>query len=71
MCYVHSIAIVNEVCHHSVVVNIPQSATLEDEDCDGNREKGYENGRWMELAHDHVQWWALVLVVLNLRVLLP
>jgi hypothetical protein len=24
----------------------------------------------MELAQDHVQWWALVLVVLNLGVLL-
>jgi hypothetical protein len=28
-------------------------------------------GRWMELAQDRVQWWALVLAVLNLRVLLP
>ena len=27
--------------------------------------------RWMELAQDHDQWQALVLVVLNLRVLLP
>jgi len=25
----------------------------------------------MELAQDHVQWWALVLTVLRLRVLLP
>jgi hypothetical protein len=30
-----------------------------------------EDGRWMELAQDHVQWQALVLVVLNLQVLLP
>jgi hypothetical protein len=30
-----------------------------------------EDGRWMELAQDHVQWQALVLAVLNLRVLLP
>jgi len=25
----------------------------------------------MELVHDHVHWWALVLILLNLRVLLP
>jgi hypothetical protein len=35
------------------------------------RELGCEDGRWMELAQDRVQWWALVLAVLNLRVLLP
>jgi hypothetical protein len=35
------------------------------------REMGCEDGRWMELAQDHVQWQALVLAVLNLRVLLP
>jgi hypothetical protein len=35
------------------------------------RETGCENGRWMELAQHHVQWRALVLAVLNLRVLLP
>jgi len=35
------------------------------------REIGCEDGRWMELAQDRVQWWALVLAVLNLRVLLP
>jgi hypothetical protein len=35
------------------------------------RETGYEDGRWMELAQDLVQWRALVLAVLNLRVLLP
>jgi len=34
-------------------------------------EIGCEDGRWMELAEDHVQWWALVLAVLNLCVLLP
>jgi hypothetical protein len=30
-----------------------------------------EDGRWMELAQDHVQRWALILVVLNRLVLLP
>jgi hypothetical protein len=35
------------------------------------REIHYEDGRWMELAQDHVQWQVLVLVVLNLLVLLP
>jgi len=30
-----------------------------------------ENGRWMELAQDCVLWWALVLAVSNLSVLLP
>jgi hypothetical protein len=34
-------------------------------------ESGCEDVRWMELARDRVQWWALVLAVLNLRVLLP
>jgi hypothetical protein len=34
------------------------------------RETGYEDGRWMELAEDRVQWQALLLAVLNLRVLL-
>jgi len=29
-----------------------------------------EDGRWMELTQDRVQWWALVLAVLKLRVLL-
>jgi hypothetical protein len=32
---------------------------------------GCEDGRWMELAQDCVQWWALVLVVLNIQILLP
>jgi hypothetical protein len=32
---------------------------------------GCEDGRWMELAQDRVQWRALVLAVLNLHVLLP
>ena len=31
----------------------------------------YEEGRWMELAEDCVQWWASVLSVLNLCVLIP
>jgi hypothetical protein len=30
-----------------------------------------EHGRWMELARDRIRWWALVLAVLNLLVLLP
>jgi hypothetical protein len=35
------------------------------------REIYCEDGRWMELAQDRVQWQALVLAVLNLRILLP
>jgi hypothetical protein len=35
------------------------------------REIGCGDGRWIELAQDRVQWRALVLAVLNLRVLLP
>jgi hypothetical protein len=35
------------------------------------REMGCEDGRWMDLAQDRVQWRPLVLAVLNLRVLLP
>jgi hypothetical protein len=31
------------------------------------REIGCEDGRWMELAQDRVQWRALVLAVLNLQ----
>jgi hypothetical protein len=34
-------------------------------------ETGFGNGRWMKMAEDHVQWQALVLIVLNLQVLLP
>jgi hypothetical protein len=34
-------------------------------------EIGCEDGRWMELAQDRVQWWVLVLAVLNRCVLLP
>jgi hypothetical protein len=30
-----------------------------------------EDGRWMELVQDSVQWQPLVLAVLKLRVLLP
>jgi hypothetical protein len=37
---------------------------------DGSRKIGCD-GRWMQLAQDHVQWLSLVLVVLNLLVLLP
>jgi len=33
-------------------------------------EIGCEDGRWMELGEDRVQWWALVLAVLNRCVLL-
>jgi len=29
-----------------------------------------EDGRWMDLAEDRVQWWALLLAVLNRCVLL-
>jgi hypothetical protein len=29
-----------------------------------------EDERWMELAHDNIQWQALVLAVLNLQILL-
>jgi hypothetical protein len=32
-------------------------------------ETGCEDARWMELAHDYVEWWALVLAVLNFRIL--
>ena len=35
------------------------------------REIDCEDGRWIELAQDRVQWQALVLAVLNLLVLLP
>jgi hypothetical protein len=34
------------------------------------KETGYEDGRWIELAQNRVQWRALVLVALNIRVLL-
>jgi hypothetical protein len=33
-------------------------------------EMGCEDGRWMELAEDSVQWWALVLAVVSCQVLL-
>jgi hypothetical protein len=49
--------------------------TWRTEEVKGNRmdlrEMGCEDGKLMELAQDRVQWWALVLAVLNLRVLLP
>jgi hypothetical protein len=35
------------------------------------REMGCEDGRWMELAQDRVEWRALVLAMLNFCVLLP
>jgi len=35
------------------------------------REIGCEDGSWMELAQDRVQWWNLLFAVLNLLVLLP
>jgi hypothetical protein len=35
------------------------------------RKIGCEDGRWMELTQDRVQWRALVSAVLNLGVLLP
>ena len=33
-------------------------------------EIGCEVGGWMELAYDRVQWWAMVLAVLNRCVML-
>jgi len=36
----------------------------------GNRELGCGDGRWMKPAQDRVQWRALVLAVLKLRILL-
>jgi hypothetical protein len=35
----------------------------------GLQELSCEDGKWMELPQDRVQWRALALVVLNLRVL--
>jgi hypothetical protein len=35
------------------------------------RETGCEDGSWMELAQDRVEWWVLILAVLNFLVLLP
>ena len=35
------------------------------------REIDCEDGRWMELAQDRVQWWALVLAVLPDLVIIP
>jgi hypothetical protein len=31
---------------------------------------GYQDGRWMEPTQVSVQWWAVVLVILNFRILL-
>jgi hypothetical protein len=36
----------------------------------GLREMDCGDERWMKLAQDHVQWWALRLAVLNLWILL-
>jgi hypothetical protein len=36
-----------------------------------SKELRREGGRWVELTRDHVQQWALLLMVLNLWVLLP
>jgi hypothetical protein len=49
-------------------VLLPEDWLVSDMDL---RETGREEGRWMELAQDRVEWRALVLAVLNLRVLLP
>jgi hypothetical protein len=35
------------------------------------REICFKDGRWVELGRNFVHWWALVLAVLNLWVLLP
>jgi len=32
------------------------------------KEKGFEDGRWLELANDHVLYWASVLAVWNFMV---
>jgi hypothetical protein len=34
------------------------------------REIGCEDGRWMELAQDRVQWWIFISMVLDLGLLL-
>jgi hypothetical protein len=34
------------------------------------KEQRFGDWKWVELAEDRVQWWVLVLVVLNLSVLL-
>jgi hypothetical protein len=48
--------------------NILKSSHLEDQEENGKvtlslRKMGCEDGRWMELAEDHVQWWVLILAV--------
>jgi hypothetical protein len=35
------------------------------------RKVGFEDRRWRKLAQDCVQWWALMLPMLKLEVLLP
>jgi hypothetical protein len=35
------------------------------------RKTGCEDGRWMELAQDRVQWRALIEIGVNLQILLP
>jgi hypothetical protein len=35
------------------------------------REVGCEDEMWLTPTHNHVCWWAVLLVVLNLHVLLP
>jgi len=35
------------------------------------RELGCEDRRWTRSAKHHVRWWALVLAILNLQVLVP
>jgi hypothetical protein len=55
--------------------NILKCSHLEDQEENGEvtlnlREMGCEDGRWMELAGDHVQWWVLVLAVFNHMILL-
>jgi hypothetical protein len=34
------------------------------------REQIVRNGRWLELAQDHIQCWTLVLAVLNIQILI-
>lgn len=52
------------------------NAHLEDGEGDGRNDFivriiGFEDGKWIELAQDRMQWRALILVVLNFRALKP
>ena len=47
----------------SATIQLIRKMDLNEIDC--------EDGRWLKLGEDCVQWWGLVLAVLNLCVLLP